>query len=122
MTGPRRKRLRDGIWAQGEGIWFDTFDADVHVKADRAFEFDPALKTYVSIDSGVRTGAVWFQVREHPSVQVNVFDDYMAESLSAERNARLMKPKSGDRHVLKYFTDPAGGARNPVGPTVIAEY
>ena len=124
LTGPRRKRLRDGIWAQGEGIWFDTFDADVHVRADWG-EFDPRLRTYVSIDSGVWTGAMWFQVCEHPRIRINVFDDYLSEGLSAERNARAIKAKT-DSHagirVHRYITDPAGGARNPVGPTVIAEY
>ena len=124
LTGPRRKRLRDGIWAQGEGIWFDTFDVDVHVSASRA-EFDPRLKTYVAIDSGVWTGAVWFQVREYPRTLINVFDDYLSEGLSAERNARAIKAKTDSYdgiRVARYITDPAGGARNAVGPTVMAEY
>jgi hypothetical protein len=121
LTGPRRKRLREGIWAQGEGIWFDTFDGQVHVKTSA--DYTPGLKTYCAIDSGVWTGAVWFQVREHPVVTINVFDDYLSEGLSAERNARAIKAKS-DSHgrILRYYTDPAGGARNPVGTTVISEY
>ena len=81
LTGPRRKRLRDGIWAQGEGIWFDTFDPDVHVSA--LAEFNPLLRTYCAIDSGVWTGAIWFQVRESPSIRVNVFHDYLSEGVSA---------------------------------------
>jgi hypothetical protein len=122
LTGPRRKRLRDGIWAQGEGIWFDTFDADVHVSAARA-DYDPRLRIHLAVDSGVRTGAVWFHVVEHPFVQVIVFDDYLSEGLSAERNARAIKAKSeGYGRIHRVYTDPAGGARNPVGPTVIAEY
>jgi DNA polymerase III delta prime subunit len=133
LTGPRRKRLRDGIWAQGEGIWFDSFDGlegGPHVTADA--DYIPGLPTYCAIDSGVWTGAVWFQVSERasarygeqPTVRVNVFDDYLTENVTAERNARAIREKSraGNYHVRKYFTDPAGGSRNPVGPTVIAEY
>lgn len=122
LTGPRRKRLRDGDWAIGEGVWFDTFDPEIHVSIDA--EYIPGLKTYCAIDSGVWTGAVWFQVREHPRVLINVFDDYLNEGAPAERNARLIRDKSqsGGYFIHKYFTDPAGGSRNPVGPTVIAEY
>jgi phage terminase large subunit len=121
LTGPRRKRLRDGLWAQGDGIWFDTFDPDVHVT--ELAEYVAGLKTYLAIDSGVWTGAVWFQVREQPKLRINVIDCYLSESMSAERNARAIKAK-GDQYgrLHKAFTDPAGGSRNPVGPTVIAEY
>ncbi len=122
LTGPRRKRLLEGIWAQGEGIWFDTFDSEIHVNVAIA-EFDPRLKTYLSIDSGVWTGAVWWQVREYPFTQITVFDDYLSEGLSAERNARAIRAKGQPYGYLqRVYTDPAGGARNPVGPTVIAEY
>jgi Phage terminase large subunit len=120
LTGPRRKRLRDGLWAQGDGIWFDTFDPETHVRDTADYIY--GLKTYCGIDSGVWTGAVWLQVRELPTLRINVFDCYLAENVPAERNARAIKGKSADRRVLKYYTDPAGGAKNPVGPTVIGEY
>jgi hypothetical protein len=122
LTGPRRKRLRDGEWSIGEGVWFDAFDPQVHESVDA--DYVHGLPTYCAIDSGVWTGAVWFQVREHPRVQVNVFDDYLAENLTAERNAGAIREKTraGGYHVRRYYTDPAGGSRNPVGPTVIAEY
>jgi PBSX family phage terminase large subunit len=32
LTGIRRKRLMEGIWATAEGAVFDTFDSNVHVK------------------------------------------------------------------------------------------
>ena len=121
LTGARRKRLRDGLWAQGEGIWFDTFDPAVHVR--ESADYQPGLKTYCAIDSGVWTGAIWFQVRESPFVRINVFADYLNEGRTAEANARAIKARSAEyRRIARYFTDPAGGARNPVGPTVIAEY
>jgi len=129
LTGIRRKRLLDGLWVQGEGVWFDTFDPGVHVTNDA--EYDPNLPVRLAVDSGVFTGAVWFQVREHPSVQVNVFADYLSGpscnigQLSAELNAKAILDRTKNLargQIHKAWTDPAGGARNPVGPTVIGEY
>lgn len=123
LTGVRRKRLLEGLWVQGEGVWFDTFDPDVHV-AESA-DYDPALPVRLAVDSGVFTGAVLFQVREHPTVSINVFADYLTEGVSAENNAKALLKLAGERcrgRIDKAFTDPAGGARNPVGPTVMGEY
>ena len=54
---------------------------------------------------------------------ISVVDDYLSEGLAAERNARAIRAKSEQYgRVIRYYTDPAGGARNPVGPTVMAEY
>jgi DNA polymerase III delta prime subunit len=124
LTGPRRKRLRDGLWAQGDGLWFETFDPEIHVDAVRA-DFHRGLKTYIGLDSGVWTGAVWLQVREQPTVQVTVFDCYLTENVTAEKNARAIRAHTLEKEygpIARVFTDPAGGAKNPVGPTVFAEY
>jgi phage terminase large subunit len=121
LTGPRRKRLRDGLWAQGDGIWFDTFDPDVHVTT--LADYVQGLPTYIGVDSGVWTGAVWLQIREQPTFRLNVIDCYLSEGLSAERNAHAIKARSAQYGLIRrIFTDPAGGARNPVGATVIAEF
>jgi hypothetical protein len=55
---------------------------------------------------------------------VTVFLDYLAAGCTAEANARAILAALKDRHGLgrKVSADPAGGARNPVGPTVLAEY
>ncbi len=124
LTGPRRRRLRDGEWVQGEGIWFDNFDAHVHV-TEKA-EYDPRLRVYLAIDTGVYTGAVWFQVHEHGlDRSITVFGDYLTEGIAAQANAKALlaiAAKLGVHSHHKFYTDPAGGARNPVGPSVIAEY
>jgi hypothetical protein len=121
LTGVRRKRLLDGLWVAGEGLWFDTFDPSVHVR--ESAEFEPLLPVRLAVDSGVHTGAVWFQV--HADTTITVFADYYAEGLSAEENARAILDVS-DRLCMgrldRRFTDPAGGARNPVGPIVTGEY
>lgn len=125
LTGTRRKRLRDGLWAVGEGLWFDAFDPDKHV-SDVA-EFDPALPAYLAADPGVTTGAVWFQMRQiEGQWLVTVFGDYLSEGLTAEANAQAMLRMTadlmGEHRTERNYCDPAGGARNPIGPTVIETY
>lgn len=110
---------------KADGLWFSGFHAACH--ASEGAEFDPSLPVHLAIDSGVFTGAVFFQmVRASGGVDsIRVFADYLAEGLSAEMNARaileLARTRCGGRIDL-ISTDPAGGARNPVGPTVMAEY
>lgn len=114
---------------KADGLWFPGFSEAGHV-SERA-EFDPALPVHLALDSGVTTGAVLFQVapiagdRGGPESEVHVFADYLSEGLPAEHNARALLALTeglclGRRDVIS--TDPAGGARNPVGPTVVAEY
>jgi hypothetical protein len=111
-----------------DGLWFPAFDPATHVSS--AAEYDPALAVHLAIDSGVFTGAVFFQVArpasaEGPVEEVRVFADYLAENRPAETNARAIMEVARTRcngRIDIASTDPAGGARNPVGPTVIAEY
>lgn len=113
---------------RSEGLWFPKFDVATHVNT-RA-EYDRDLPVHVAVDSGVFTGAVFFQVArgQTPSgavEEVRVFADYLTEGLSAEQNARAILETARTRclgRMDNLSTDPAGGSRNPVGPTVIAEY
>lgn len=122
LTGTRRKRLLEGVWASGEAIWFSRFDeSNVSLDAD----YDPTLPVHLSIDSGVITGAVAFQVRHRDGGHVvTVFADWLFEDNPAERVALALVGGIGSRlrSDFRVSTDPAGGSRNPVGPTVIAEY
>jgi hypothetical protein len=117
---------------RAQGIWFTQYDEAVNVRPDA--EFDPAVPVHIAIDSGVFTGAVFFQVKptmrgngtgSQREQQVNVFADYLAEGQTAEACALAINEKARElcgsaRRSIS--TDSAGGARNPVGPTVIAEY
>ena len=110
------------------GVWFTMFEESAHVTP--AAEHDPRLPVHVAVDSGVHTGAVWFQLRPRPfgsGFHVNVFADYFAEGLAAETNARAIKSRTeslsgaaGKR--LRVSTDPAGNVRTAIGPTVRGEY
>ncbi len=109
---------------KADGVWFREFDPSIHVREDA--EYEPGLPVHLAIDSGVFTGAVWFQVRESGGGhRVTVFGDYLSEGLSAEANAKAILRVGdglceGRRDVVS--TDPAGGSRNAVGPSVMAEY
>ena len=111
-----------------DGLWFPAFSEDSHVR-DLA-EYDRNLPVHLAVDSGVFTGAVFFQVAHvlsptGPIDEVRVFADYLAENLPAEQNAYsllgLARQHCNGR-LDTISTDPAGGSRNPVGPTVIGEY
>ena len=117
---------------RAQGIWFTQYDEAVNVTTGA--EYDPAFPVHLAIDSGVFTGAVFLQVKPLPrgnggsgrgEQQVNVFADYLAENQPAAACALAINEKAralcgSARRTVS--TDSAGGARNPVGPTVIAEY
>jgi hypothetical protein len=102
------------------GVWFTQFDEADNVSSTA--EFNPSLPYHLAVDSGVFTGAVFFQMCDQ---RVNVFAEYLAEGQTAEACALALGNLAGQfcgsaRRTVS--TDSAGGARNPVGPTVIAEY
>lgn len=108
---------------RADGVWFTQFDSQ---NISESAEFDPFLPVHISVDSGVHTGGVFFQFREtKEGHHVSIFADYFSEGNSAEQSAldllRIADERCG---VARRFvsTDSAGGARNPVGPSVIAEY
>ncbi len=110
-----------------DGLWFPGFDAASHV-SPRA-EYDPSLPVHLAIDSGVFTGAVFFQVARDFTAggveEIRVFADYLAEGLPAEQNARAIQEVARARcngRLDLVSTDPNGGSRTAIGPTVIGEY
>lgn len=57
LTGVRRLRLRDGLWAAAEGLVYDGFDPAVHL-VDR-FEPPASWQRWWSIDFGYTNPFVW---------------------------------------------------------------
>lgn len=127
-TGPR-----------ADGIWFSGFDRSLHVTENA--EYRPGEPVHLGLDTGVFTGAVLFQIRwETAQTQgdmvrdrrnfgqipaITVFGEYLSEGVSAELNAyRILDwtRSTCNGRIDKAWTDPAGKARNPIGPTVLAEY
>jgi hypothetical protein len=123
LTGSRRKRLLDGLWAAAEGVWFESF-GDEHITTGAAYQ--PLLPVRLAIDPGVLTGALAFQVLPGPDSLpvVTVFWDHLAEGLTAFQNAEAIVKGLAGRlgSSFRATADPAGSARNPIGPTVFAEF
>ena len=126
-----RRTFESDYLCQGprsDGLWFKTFDTSANVNL-RA-EFNRDLKVHLAIDSGVFTGAVFFHILTEstpagPIEEVHVFADYLVENVPAEKVARELLGLSRSRcegRLDVLSTDPAGGSRNPIGDTVIAEY
>jgi hypothetical protein len=112
-TGPR-----------ADGVWFTEFTEADNVTVSA--EYDPALPVYISIDSGVHTGAVLLQLRDlRDGPRINIFGEYFAEGSSAQSSAvailGVVRELCGAARRF-VSTDSSGGARNPVGPSVISEY
>lgn len=113
---------------KADGLWFAEFDPVANVSADA--EYDPSVPVHLAIDSGVYTGAVYFQIVPRPTPsgmvdEVHVFAEYLQENLPAEQDARAILEVGRTRcngRVDFLSTDPAGGSKNAVGPTVIGEY
>jgi hypothetical protein len=126
LTGSRYKRLRHGLWVAGEGAWFDGFDSSVHV--DASVTLQPGLPVYEAIDSGVHTGAVWFQIDDRwGDPRCWILGDLYLFDVPAEKAARAILGRRAEilgstRANVLAVTDPAGGASTPFGVTVLEEY
>lgn len=124
LTGTRKSRLRFGLWATGEGAWFDTFGA-AHISPDA--EYDPRYDVHLAVDSGVHTGAVWFQVKPVGGADrgVSVFGDYYAFDRPAFKVAQDILTRSRELcggRVDIGCTDPAGEAATATGENAQSEY
>ena len=108
---------------KASGLWFSRFDAR---NISEEGEYNERFPVHIAIDSGVHTGAVFFQTIEVDGVpRCNVFAEYLVEGKSAEVAAKEIIDVMNSRCFgarRRVSTDSAGGARNPVGPTVISEY
>lgn len=111
-----------------DALVYPNFSPDLNVS--EAAEYSRGREVNVSVDSGVCTGAVWFQLAPRADeattwVECRVFADYYAEGVSAlENGARLIsigrERCEGRRD--RAITDPSGKDRTSIGPVVMAEY
>lgn len=129
LTGTRRKRLRLGLWAAGEGAWFASFDPDAHVSA--LAEYDPSAKVHLAIDhNGLHRAAVWFQVRpgdDGLGPRITVLGDWYEErpEVDAHACARSILERGRqlcDGRADTVVADPAGKQRTGLNTTVDREY
>lgn len=110
-----------------DGVWFREFDPTQNVTP--LADYDPYLPVWVGIDSGVRCGAVFFQVHRPPGgidhERVVVFAEYFAEGAGAFTDAIGIKSVAAERCRSRMDflrTDPAGKSRTSIGVNVMSEY
>jgi hypothetical protein len=109
-------------------VWFTTFDENVHVSY--AAEYNPNYPVHLSIDPGVETGAVWFQLIPDSKcgTKVSVFADYYGLDLGAEKSGLEIREQStslcgiGMVGGFRVSMDTAGNSKTALGPTVRGEY
>lgn len=73
LTGVRRKRLLEGVWATAEGAVYDTFDARVHVLDRDAGEFH---RFCLAMDEGYTNPAVILLVGIDGDDRWHIFREY----------------------------------------------
>lgn len=73
LTGVRRKRLLEGIWATSEGAVYDTFDPAVHVKHREISEFG---RFALAMDEGYTNPAVILLVGIDGDDRWHIFSEY----------------------------------------------
>jgi PBSX family phage terminase large subunit len=99
ITGIRRKRLFEGIWATAEGAVFDNFDASKHVCVRQV---EDMRRFYLAMDEGFTNPAVILVVGEDSDGRWHVFREFyqsgvlqetvvkMAQSWQAEFTAEMI--------------------------------
>ena len=73
LTGVRRKRLLEGIWATAEGAVYDTFDPSVHVRIRPRSDF---IRWLLAIDEGYTNPAVVLLVGEDNDGRLHVASQF----------------------------------------------
>jgi phage terminase large subunit len=86
LTGVRRKRLFEGIWATAEGAVYDNFDANIHVLTrDRA----AMRRFFLTLDEGFTNPAVILAVGEDSDGRWHVFREFYQSGVLQETVVKL---------------------------------
>lgn len=73
LTGVRRKRLLDGIWATAEGAVYDNFDPEIHVKVRDPNDF---VRFKLAMDEGFTNPQVNLLIGEDGDKRWHIFKEY----------------------------------------------
>ena len=73
LTGVRRKRLFEGIWATAEGAIYDNFDTAIHVKVRNRTDF---RNFYLAMDEGYTNPAVILLVGEDYDGRLHILKEF----------------------------------------------
>lgn len=95
LTGVRKKRLRDGIWAAAEGmVYEDEWDPSIHL-IDR-FEIPREWPRYWSVDFGFRNPFVWQAWAQGPDGELYRYHEIYQTETIVEDLAKRIKEITAD--------------------------
>jgi len=98
LTGVRRKRLLEGIWATAEGAVYDMFDPSVHVKTRNVAEM---VRWFLAIDEGYTNPAVILLIGEDSDKRHHCFKEFYQRGVLQDKIVYLAR---------QWFTNPSGYA------------
>lgn len=73
LTGVRRKRLYEGLWVTAEGMVYDMFDADTHVRARQRSDFQRFI---MAMDEGYTNPAVILDIGVDGDGRMHIFREF----------------------------------------------
>lgn len=111
LTGVRRLRYRDGIWAAAEGLIYDGWDEAAHVVAP--FAVPDSWTRWWVVDFGFTNPFCWQDWREDPDGRL-----YLVREIY--RTKRLVEDHA--RHILKLVTDDDGQWTGPRPRAIICDH
>lgn len=110
LTGVRRLRLRDGLWAAAEGLVYDGWDPSMHLVDPKAIR--PEWDRWWAIDFGYTNPFVWQDWAEDPDGRL-----YLVRELY--RTRRLVEDHAKD--ILRAVA-PGGHWREPKPRGIICDH
>jgi phage terminase large subunit len=111
LTGVRKLRLRDGVWAAAEGLIYDGFDEALHVVDE--FRIPHDWPRWLSVDFGFTNPFVMQWWAEDPDGRLILYREIYHTRRLVEEHARQA------RALMVY---PAGGWREPRPRAVICDH
>lgn len=110
LTGVRRKRLYEGVWATAEGAVYDTFDASLHVKVRSP---DEMRRWFMFMDEGYTNPAVILLVGADGDERWHVFKEFYErgklQSEVVDKTRGWMIPYPGARCEMVAVDEAAAG-------------
>ncbi|MFE2346476.1 phage terminase large subunit [Kitasatospora cineracea] len=88
LTGVRRLRLRDGIWAAAEGLVYEEFNPALHVVSQSVVK--PEWTRWWTVDFGYTNPFVWQEWAEDPDGRLYLYREIYRTKRLVEDHARDM--------------------------------
>ena len=104
LTGVRRKRLYEGIWATSEGAVYDMFDSAIHVVERQRNEMQ---KFYLALDDGFTNPAVILDIGSDTDGRWHIFREFYKSGWVQDDVAQMAADWNRERFVEVAAVDAA---------------